>query len=83
MTPTTGYKIAAFLGLLVVVIIFLMGATFNDSFSGSVAVYDANGELYMTHAGTIVDLEVGDGAVQFTFEGNHYMYVNYYIEVIR
>lgn len=83
MAQTTGYKIATFLGLLVVVMIFLMGSAFDDSFVGSVAVYDANGELYMIHAGTIENLSIGDGSIRFTFEGNDYMYINYFIEVIR
>lgn len=72
--------------VLIIILIFIVlscAMALNNSFVGSVAVYDATGELYMLHAGVIENLSYGDSGVRFTFEGNDYTYINYFIEVIR
>lgn len=69
--------------LAVILLICLMGSAFDNSFVGSVAIYDATGELYMVYAGRIENLRYGDGYVDFEFEGEHYTYINNFIEIVH
>lgn len=69
--------------LIVILAIALMGSSLNRSFVGSVAIYEATGQLYMVYAGEIENLVYSDGYARFTFEGHTYTYINYFIEIIK
>lgn len=60
-----------------------MGSAINNSFVGSIALYETTGELYMVYAGQIENLTLTDGGVRFVFEGHTYTYINYFIEIVR
>ena len=69
--------------LIVIIAIALMGSSLNRSFVGSVAIYEATGQLYMVYAGEIENLMYSDGYVKFPFEGHTYTYINYFIEIVH
>lgn len=69
--------------LIVILAIALMGSSLNRSFVGSVAIYEATGQLYMVYSGEIENLHYSDGYVKFTFEGHTYTYINYFIEIVK
>ena len=69
--------------LIVILAVALMGSSLNRSFVGSVAIYEATGQLYMVYAGKIENLMYSDGYVKFTFEDHSYTYINYFIEIVR
>lgn len=69
--------------LLILLIIPLMGSALNNSFVGSIALYEATGDLYMVYSGRIENLTLTDGGVRFVFEGHTYTYINYFIEIVR
>lgn len=71
------------IAIIVALAITLMGSALSNSFVGSVAIYEATGQLYMVYAGEIENLMYSDGYVRFRFEGNTYTYINYFIEIVR
>lgn len=71
------------IAMIVILAIALMGSSLNRSFVGSVAIYEATGELHMVYAGEIENLMYSDGYAKFTFEDHTYTYINYFIEIVK
>lgn len=68
---------------LILVMLAFMGSAVDNTFVGSIALYEATGEMYMVYAGQIENLSIIDGGVRFTFEGHTYTYINYFVEIVR